>query len=329
VLLSYRISARTPDNDDARQPTADELIALGHRTGQATFTILGLSHRAWCHREAGALTEAMYAMRAALELQGDKALAPTHAVSVLLFRAADRVAAGELDQAEALAEEVWTLTGEGFDAANWYAPALLLIRHAQGRIGELVPMIELARDQPGIGPAYRCALAAAYACIGRVDEARGLVDGFTTTDFVELPRNFTWLASLAALAEAAEWASDPETASNIAALLEPYAGRIADLPQAMVGPVDLALAQLALASGEARAAVHWAGRAAADARTHGALLHRGRALVRLAEARRRLAGGGRTGDEEVAPLVAEALAIADRTGGLLIRHEAARYNLTR
>jgi tetratricopeptide (TPR) repeat protein len=319
VLLSYRISARTPDNDDARQATADELITLGHRTGEATFTILGLSHRAWCHREAGALTEAIHAMQAALELQGDRALPPTHAVSVLLFRAADRAVAGALDEAEALAEEVWTLTGEGFDAANWYAPALLLIRHAQGRIGELVPMIELAGDQPGIGAAYRCALAVAHANTGRLDEARAVVEEFAAADFVELPRNFTWLASLAALAEAAEWVADPVTAAGLAALLEPYAGRVADLPQAMVGPVDLALAQLALAAGDAEAAARWATRAAADARTHSARVHLGRALVRLA------ASGGAEG--ETAPLMEEALAIADRTGALLIRQEAERYDL--
>jgi DNA-binding CsgD family transcriptional regulator len=328
VLLSYRISARTPDNGEARQQTADELIALGYRTGQPTFTIVGLSHRAWCYRESGALSEGMHAMHAALELQGERALPPTYAVSVLLFRAADLAVRGSLVEAEALTEEVWSLTGEGFDAANWYAPALLLIRHAQGRIAELVPMIELAGDQPGIGPAYRCALAVACAQVGRLDEARAIVEEFAADGFASLPRNFTWLAALAALAEAAEWVADPVTATALEALLEPYSGRIADLPQAMVGPLDLALAQVALAADDPAMAAQCAARAVADARRHGAAIHLARSLVRQAEAHRRLLQRGAV-DLGATPeeLVGEALRVADRTGAQLVRHEAGRYGL--
>ncbi len=323
VLLSYRLSARTPDNLDARHPTADELIALGHRAGHPAFTILGLAHRAWCFREDGDLTAADAASDAALALQGEHALPPTHVLGAILYRAARAALAGDLRAAEELAESVWTVEAGDLDPTNFYAPAIVMIRHAQGRLPELVPMIELACDQPGVGSAYRAALAAAYTHADRLDDAGRVITRFAEDAFESLPRNLFWLASIACLAEGTEWVRDRETAVAIGSLLEPYSGRIADLPQTAVAPVDLSHAQVALATDDFERAQRFAARVVAASRRHRATVFLGRGLVRLAAARQRQ--GAPSG--EVDTLAQEAVGIADATGALLIRQEAQRYAL--
>ena len=55
-----------------------------------------------------------------------------------------------------------------------------------------------------------------------------------------VPRNFTWLASLVCLAEAVELTGDAEPAAALHRHLLPYSGWLADLPQTVIAPVDLA-----------------------------------------------------------------------------------------
>jgi hypothetical protein len=64
----------------------------------------------------------------------------------------------------------------------------------------------------------------------------------------------------------------------------------------------------------------WAGRAS---RISGTPLFLGRELIRLAAARRRLGAS----DHEIAPLVREALEIAEKAGATVIHTDAAHYDL--
>ena len=193
-----------------------------------------------------------------------------------------------------------------------------MLRHAQGRLPELIPLLEGSGGST-VGSVYRSALAVAYAQAGLLDEASAIVDELTSDDLGGVAWNFTWLASLVALAEAAELTANTGAAVALTAALEPYRGRLADLPQAVIAPVDLALAQLALVTGDKRRAAEIAAVAVAASRERGTVVFLARELVRLAAA----GGDG----HPVGPLVAEALSIGERTGALLVRQEAARYGL--
>ncbi len=324
VLLSYRISGNTPENDRARHPTADALIRLGRHMGQSSFVILGLTHRAWSSRHEGNIDGARQAIEGAIVIQGERHLPPRYAVGVLLHQSALAAVGGDLVGAEELAGQVLLLQNQDFDPTNWYAPALLAIRMAQSRLPELIPLIEEAMAQPGgVGPAYRPILAVAYTQARRADDARAIVDDFSASRFASLPRNFQWLVHMVLLAAAVEWADRPAAARAVGELLEPFSGRIADLPQTAVAPVDLALAQAALASGQGARAAYFASKAVEASRRRETPIFLGRELVRLAEARRRAGASG----SEVRRIVAEAVDIADRTGAHLIRQEAKRYQL--
>ncbi len=323
VLLSFRVSADTPGNAQARHPTADELIAIGQLTDQATFTMLGLFHRAFSFRGEGAIAAANAAIDDAIALRGERTLPPTYDAALTLFDSTRRALHGDLDGAEQVANEVWSLASDAFSPANWYGPAVLLIRHSQDRIAELLPLIESAVEQPGIGEIYRAAQSVAYAHAGRSDDAAAVLRSFADNGFGAVPRNFGWLASLLAFAETAELVGDIEAAGQLLDLLGPFGGRIADLPQTVIGPVDLAMAQVALTVGAVAMADAAATKAASASRLRGTPIFLGRELVRLAAARARSGAA----DTEVLRLVSEARDIAARTGAVIIEREAKHYGL--
>jgi hypothetical protein len=89
-------------------------------------------------------------------------------------------------------------------------------------------------------------------------------------------------------------------------------------------PIDLALAQAALATGQLDAAATFATQAAEASRRRRTPIFLGRELIRVAAARQACGAD----DGAVNALVAEALYIADRTGAALICREAEHYGLT-
>ena len=95
------------------------------------------------------------------------------------------------------------------------------------------------------------------------------------------------------------------------------------MPQAVIGSVDLALAQLALAAEDWSGAERFASHAVTASRARDTPIFLGRELVRLAAARTRLGAA----IDAIEPIVAEAVALAERTGADLIRQEAMRYGL--
>ena len=242
MLLSYRFSGNQPGSLDVGHPTADRLISLGEETGHVPFMLLGLVHRAWTLRAEGNLPEADRAMQTASALLDDQP-APIYAALFMLYRSSRLFMAGDLGGAEDAANEVLALGGQGFDATFWYAPAVMLIRAHQGRLAELVPLIEAGVDQPGLGPAYQAGLAAAYALEGRHDDALPLLEAFVADDLRAVPRNMLWFDIVICLAETAAILSHTGAARALRAQLRPYSGRIADVAATVVSTVDLALAR--------------------------------------------------------------------------------------
>jgi hypothetical protein len=323
TLLSYVTSGRSPWNGELRLDGADELIAIGRRTRQSIFTIAGLAARAWHARERGDLLGCDHAIREIESIVGDRPFMKAFTVSLIQLRSGRACLGGDLAAAEAIAEELRDLHGADYDPTEHYAPAILLIRHAQGRIGELVEILEFAVSQPGVGDSYRAGLACAYAHAGREEEARTILRAYQDDGFASVPRNIAWLVAMVVLAETAELLGEQDCASALADELHPFSGWIADIGEGVLAPVDLALAQVALAAGDNQQAYALATKATAASRERKTPVFLGRELLRLAVAQQRL---GRQG-KHIDRLVDEALAIAERTGAQLIRQEAKRYDL--
>lgn len=322
VVLSYRFAGNTPDTVDAGHPTANRLITLGRRTGHTPFVLHGLVQRAWTFREEGDLASADQAMSAARSYLGEEP-APIYAAMFTTYRSSQLLLAGDLAGAEAAVDEVLSLATSGFDLTLWYGPALMAIRGLQARLGELVPLIEPGTSHPAFGGSYRAVLAAAHAFAGDHDDARSILTSFASNDFRDVRRNQLWLTDMTALAETADVLGHQAAAAAIADQLHPFAGRIAATWATVVSTIDLVLAQMALVTGDPQLARQHAEQAVSASRERKTPLFLGRELLRLAAARQLLGESPNATHD----LLHEALAIADRTGATLIRHEAHRLGL--
>jgi hypothetical protein len=134
---------------------------------------------------------------------------------------------GEIDEGERLAEAALNVgleTGQP-DAFLIYGIQLVNVRTAQGRFGELVPMLEdMVRDHPDRS-SYRALLAESCAEAGDLDRCRSLlaVDreaGFVTTE------DYGWLNNHMRWAKAAVAVRDLETAASMRSRMTPYRDRV-------------------------------------------------------------------------------------------------------
>ena len=86
---------------------------------------------------------------------------------------------------------------------------MLFLRREQGRLDELVEAVEGFADRYPDVPAWRCALAYAYAELDRRLDARRELDVLARTDFSDLPRDWLWLVSITHLSEVVAYLDDP------------------------------------------------------------------------------------------------------------------------
>jgi hypothetical protein len=322
VLLSYRYYARTPDNAEARHQTSDELGDVGNRTGQSIFTICGLHNKVWSFRDQGDFDAANRVTDLIETRVEEAALPPLYLVGLLLLRASRSALAGDLAEADETAQRVWAAAGDELDAPTIVTPALIVIRHQQGRLAEFVPVLEAVAQQPNIAAVVEAALALAYTSAGQSDAASALLDRFVAADFASFPKNLLWLPTMAMLADAAEGAGHAAAGSRLTALLEPYSGRVANVPQAVFGPIDMAIAQAALAASDFARAERFAALAADASRLRKTPILLARELVRVAVARRGLGASA----AEIDALLAEARQIAEQTDAELVGQEIARFS---
>jgi hypothetical protein len=321
VLSKYSALISEPSLFVKRLAVAEELLALGRRLDEPNITVNGLSQLLGLARESGdlALAEAYNAEFDAVI--GDHPW-PYRQLHSRSLRASRQYLAGDLVAAEVTAAPLLSLaTDAGFGDVTWYAAQILPIRFVQGRLGELLPLLEQADlTLPGL-PAYRVVLATALATSGRSDDARTIMTDLAANDY-HLPHH-NWFSGTVQLAEVADLLDDRAAAASIFERLQPFSGRIAVHGPGVSRPVDQALAQLSLILDDAQQAVTFASRAVKASRQRGTPVFLGRELVLLAAALRRAGHSTWTTTD----LVSEALAIAGRTGAQLITHDAIRHHL--
>jgi class 3 adenylate cyclase/tetratricopeptide (TPR) repeat protein len=111
---------------------------------------------------------------------------------------------GDLAEYERLAETALTLgieTGQP-DAMTIYAAQLANVRHHQGRMHELIPLIEQALADTPTLHVYRAVLALAHARAGEADQAQRLLDEEHAAGF-PMPNDVQWSTGLVSWADTA------------------------------------------------------------------------------------------------------------------------------
>jgi DNA-binding SARP family transcriptional activator/tetratricopeptide (TPR) repeat protein len=163
---------------------------------------------------------------------------------------------GQTAAGEQLAEEALQLgTDIGQpDAFNYYATQISHARWQQGRLVEILDLIEQGMvENPGI-PAYRGALARAYCQAGRLADAQALVTSAARDRFTILPEDLLWTYGMVTFAEAAIELRDVEASAILYELLAPFEDQVSYLGTTCEGPIAHSLGGLAVVLGNLRAA---------------------------------------------------------------------------
>ena len=166
---------------------------------------------------------------------------------------------GDLARYEALAEDA---LHQGFesgqpDASTMYGAQLMSTRYFQGRLHEVIPLIEqAAAESPGIAT-YRAALAVAHAGAGDLDDVRAMIGEATERELRESDEPMTWSLTMACWADAAARSRANEIAPTLRELLAPYHDQIVTNGNSFLPSVAHHLGLLEHALGELDAADEW------------------------------------------------------------------------
>jgi hypothetical protein len=209
-----------------RAALADELLALATATGRPTDHLMGLVWRTCNMILAGddRARRSLGELRRALEVEPCDALAFVVAAWDVMLT----MRAGRLSDAERMAEACFQLgTDAGdVDAVNWYGAQLIALRWAQGRLGEVLELVD-ELDQSGTVPeaggVSTAALAVVAAAAGAEVTARSALARLGAGRLRRLPRGSVWLVTMAAVCDAANALGDAETAAEAYELMAPFA----------------------------------------------------------------------------------------------------------
>jgi tetratricopeptide (TPR) repeat protein len=211
------------------------------------------------------------------------------------WRVSRALLAGDLPLAEHLLDEMRELDPpRGIDADGVHGVATFLLRREQGRLAGLAPvvkaMVPLRPDAGWWGPG----LAALYAELGLLDEARAELDRLAANDFAAVADDGMREQCLGFLAEAAAAVSSGDHAARLLDLLRPTEGKLLYFwgNHTCLGPADRILAMLASTAGRTGEAEEWFQRATAFSRRLPSPLWVAHCLYDHAEHRRRTSGAG-------------------------------------
>ena len=163
---------------------------------------------------------------------------------------------GRFADAERLAGEASDLasTLSGVDASGVYGVQMFSLRREQGRLDEVRPIVEAIARFDRAQASWRPGLAAVYAELGLIDEARAELKQLVTPGLARVPRDAIYLGAMTYLTDAVAIVGDRSAASMLYAALEPYRGTVVVVAHviACYGAVDRYLGVLAETAGRSR-----------------------------------------------------------------------------
>lgn len=249
-----------PDHGVRRKQLATELIGVSAHTGRRRDLLIGLLWNTVDrflsgdpHAERG-LTELRHLLRLADHLAVGFVVA---AIDVMLAIRADRLA-----DAEALAAAC-AQRGDAAGDVNyvpWYGGQMVAIRWYQGRLPELLPMLDQLVHSPTLSPGDNSIFAAVAVAAALTDDRRKAASALARLrgrGLGQLPRSSSWLVTMNGVIEAAHLLGDGDLAAEAYSLLVPYAElpMVGSLGVACFGSVHHALGVASLTVGETRRAV--------------------------------------------------------------------------
>jgi DNA-binding SARP family transcriptional activator len=256
ATLAYALEARCetdwgPDVVEERRAIADELIDVAESAGEVERAYGGHDCRFYALAEMGDMRAAYEdheaATRLAHELRQPAQLWDTVTRSALLALFSGRFAEAESAIHEAL--EVGR-SAQSANAQQAFDLQMYALRREQGRLREVIEVVERAVDEHPAYPIWRYVHADVLAQLGRRDEARTAF-GLLAADAFPLygeGGELQWLCGTSLLAEVCGYLGDVAVAATLYELLAPYARHNATTPPELcLGSVSRGLGILAAA----------------------------------------------------------------------------------
>jgi DNA-binding CsgD family transcriptional regulator len=165
---------------------------------------------------------------------------------------------GRFSEAEALAQRALAV-GRRFSsptAEGVHGLQMFVLRRAQGRLGEVLPLLEHFVQATPAAAIWRPGLALIYAELEMAEEARRELEALARDDFATIARDGMWSTNMVFLVEVCAYLGDANRARVLYRMLSPLAGRncVSGAHSACFGSVDRFLGMLASAAGDRDAA---------------------------------------------------------------------------
>jgi hypothetical protein len=243
-----------PDDVGLRRELAADLIKVSFRTERRGDLLMGLL---W--RTADSFAEGdPHAERLLGELR-DHLTEHDHLAIGFVITAIDvmlAIRAGRFDEAEALVASCAKKGAAAGDVDNewWPGAQLVTIRWYQGRLTELLPMLQAQAHSPGLSSvddSSVAALAVAAALSGDRHTAASSLAVLAGGGLGHLARSSSWLVTMNGIVEAAFLLDDADIAARAYELLRPYAHlpMVGSLGITCFGSTEHALGVASLTSG--------------------------------------------------------------------------------
>lgn len=261
AALDARIHATWGPATAAERPRlAEELYAVASELGDARRVLVA---RVWRIAELLETWQFGEADReiAAFESDAHRINDRVGIWTALRWRANRAFMTGDLDVAEAIAGEALGCALEFMPehvSMSFYITMMGPIHYLQGCLGDdLDTVMAIAEESPEV-PAWKVGTAAALSEVGDLAAARERLQQLAADDFAMLPRDLNFFGAMIMLSLVSLNVGDARVAAAIRPHLEERMGRYAQhgTGYTSYGPVDLAIAQCAHASGDADAAEH-------------------------------------------------------------------------
>jgi predicted ATPase/ActR/RegA family two-component response regulator len=315
VLKSTYWALWEPIDVARRAAVAQEIVALAQRAGDKALVLEGRVFHLLALLEAGDIA-GVYREFDACDRLAQALRQPYHQWIVAMIRTCLALVEGRWDETAALLPKTLTLgqAAHNQNAGLFFGVQLGHLLWVRGRVDEVEPLLaELSAQAPLLNHVIRCALAAAHCEQGKMLEARNEFERLATHEFADLPRDVTWLYSVAVLSEVCALLGDRRRARALYRELKPLESYIITLgPVIALGSAAHCLGELASTIEDWDAAAEHFERALATHERIGAPQWLARSQVAYA---RMLARRRQAGDEQRArELLQAARTIAERVG---------------
>jgi tetratricopeptide (TPR) repeat protein len=150
---------------------------------------------------------------------------PQYAYFAMGLRAMRACMAGRFADAEQLALETLNL-GQRLQVASAegvFGMQMFTLRREQGKLHEVAPIVEMFVQEHS-SSSWKPGLAVMYAELGLTDKAQALFDELAANEFMDIPQDDVWAASITLLVEVCTSLGDMNRADVLYRLLSPYAG---------------------------------------------------------------------------------------------------------